>query len=402
MPTKKTPAPPPEEPNEETVMAEIVEELAEEPAEQPDDVQLEHVDEATGEIADDVEDIVDAHVEDDHPVFEHAAVLTLLPTSSDSREWTEEQKALLDAAGLVKRQNGQTIPAPRATIAAFLTQCHRTQLDPIARQIYCIERAGKWTIQISIDGFRLIAERTHQYRGQTAAQWTADGITWTDVWLAKTPPAAARVGVYREGFVEPVWGVATYEGYCPRDRNSNLDPRNQWKTNPSNQLAKCAEMLALRKAFPQELSGLYGTEEMDQADGRATPAARPKVTQQPSLRALHAAGVDEHKIAAPDGDTGGDAMGQPVASPPQPISADVERWLAWKEQIDAADTIEALTAVRAEMEEKGLLALPVPGVVGRTVADYFNYRRAQLKPAATGSMTERLQQGLKLDQAEAV
>jgi hypothetical protein len=54
------------------------------------------------------------------------------------------------------------------------------------------------------------------------------------------------------------------------------------------------------------------------------------------------------------------------------------------------------------MEEKGLLALPVPGVVGRTVADYFNYRRAQLKPAATGSMTERLQQGLKLDQAEAV
>jgi phage recombination protein Bet len=179
------------------------------------------------------------------------------------------QLGLIDRTGY----NGRSLPdAPAGVIESFLAQCQRTRLDPMARQIYCIERGGKWGVQISIDGFRLIAERSKGYRGQTPAQWTADGREWLDVWLADGPPAAARVGVYREGFDAPQFSVATFAGYCPRDRDGQLAPKNQWLTNPSNQLAKCAEMLALRKAFPNELSGLYGTEEMDQA---APAASRP-------------------------------------------------------------------------------------------------------------------------------
>lgn len=181
--------------------------------------------------------------------------LDVLPRSGDANEWSDQEKALVEAAGLVSK--GRL--APRPTVEAFLHHCRRTGLDPIARQIYAIERGGKWGIQVSIDGARLVAERSREYRGQTPVQWTADGVTWVDVWLAKEHPAAARVGVYREGFEQALVAVATWDQY-----NAGGP---MWQKMPALMLAKCAEMLALRKAFPQDLSGLYSAEEMDQASG---------------------------------------------------------------------------------------------------------------------------------------
>jgi hypothetical protein len=183
--------------------------------------------------------------------------------------------------------------APPSIVQAFLHQARTRRLDPLARQIYCIERGGKWGIEASIDGFRLQAERSGEYLGPTAGQWTdgtivqvplredgnlvrdsagnlimTEDFRWIEVWVdPNTPPVAARIGIKRAGFPEPVWGVATYEGYCPRDRDGDLKPTGQWASNPSNQLLKCAEMLGLRKAFPAELSGIYGAEEMDQSGG---------------------------------------------------------------------------------------------------------------------------------------
>ncbi|AXA97671.1 phage recombination protein Bet [Microbacterium sp. PM5] len=159
--------------------------------------------------------------------------------------------------------------APRPVVEAFLAHCHRTGLDPIARQIYAIERGGKWGIQMSIDGARLVAERSGEYEGQTPVQWTADGVTWVDVWLDETkPPAAARVGVYRRSFREPLIAVATFKAYSAGGQ--------MWSKMPALMLGKCAEALALRKAFPQDLSGLYTSEEMDQASAPAQAGNAPQ------------------------------------------------------------------------------------------------------------------------------
>jgi len=141
----------------------------------------------------------------------------------------------------------------------FAVACQRTGLDPFSRQIYAIKRKNGMTIQTGIDGFRAIAEDSEKYRGQEGPFWCdADGV-WVDVWLKPIAPVAAKVGVIREGFKETLWAVARTEAY-------RVEYNELWKKMPEVMIAKCAEALALRKAFPKKLSDVYTSEEMDQAD----------------------------------------------------------------------------------------------------------------------------------------
>jgi len=175
--------------------------------------------------------------------------------------FNDEQVALIKAQIAKDCNNSE--------LELFLYQCRKTGLDPLTRQIYAIKRGGKMTIQTSIDGFRVIAERSGSYAGQDEPIWQDD---------EKGFPTKCTVKVYRftpnfeQRYCAGV-GVAHFKEYYP-------NPYNLQKSMPHAMIAKVAEALALRKAFPQDLSGLYTGDEMAQAEVIVNPEEEPKTPQQ--------------------------------------------------------------------------------------------------------------------------
>jgi hypothetical protein len=107
------------------------------------------------------------------------------------------------------------------------------------------------TVQVGIDGFRLVADRTGAYAGN-------DDPVYDD----ESKPQKATVAVYKivGGMRCPFTATARWSQYYPGDKQGFM-----WNKMPHLMLGKCAEALALRKAFPAELSGLYTDDEMAQA-----------------------------------------------------------------------------------------------------------------------------------------
>ncbi|HET6613659.1 MAG TPA: phage recombination protein Bet [Kofleriaceae bacterium] len=161
--------------------------------------------------------------------------------------------------------------------ALFLEVARAKGLDPFARQIHAVKRKDgegghKMTIQTGIDGFRVIAQRSGDRDGEDPVQYCGPDGKWVDIWLdEKKPPLAARARVYRRGHSRPYEGIARYDFYVQRKKGG--DPNHMWGTpgGAAHMLAKCAEALALRKAYPEDLGGMYADEEMGQASNSPQP-----------------------------------------------------------------------------------------------------------------------------------
>lgn len=159
--------------------------------------------------------------------------------------FNQEQVSLIKATIMA----GKSTPTDN-DLALFGTICQRAGLDPFAKQIYCIERGGKWTFQVSIDGLRAIADRTGTYAGSDEPLFDEGLDVFEFETSGRTIPRVCKVTVYKivEGIRCPFVGVARYSDFA---QTYNGKPSGLWEKMPTHMLSVRAESQALRKAFPQ-------------------------------------------------------------------------------------------------------------------------------------------------------
>lgn len=182
-----------------------------------------------------------------------------LAVAADRLDLNSEQVALLKRTVAKGTDDNE--------FALFMTVSQRLGLDPFLKQIHAVKRWDNdlerevMSIQVGIDGYRLGAERTGESDGQEGPHWCGEDGKWVDVWLSTSvPPVAARVMVFRKGRSRPYVGVAHWASYCQFRKDGN--PNAMWRKHGPGQLAKCAEALAIRKAFPAETAGTHTEDEM--------------------------------------------------------------------------------------------------------------------------------------------
>jgi len=149
----------------------------------------------------------------------------------------------------------------------FFYDCKRRGVHPLDKLIHFTKRGGKYVPITSIDFIRSRASETGECAGIDDASFMgspSDGKSFQ-----------ASIAVYRHVNGEKCAFVATarWDEYYPGEKSGKM-----WKKMPYTMLGKCAEALALRKAFPQQIAGLYSSEEMDQADSSTGQRKRPATT----------------------------------------------------------------------------------------------------------------------------
>lgn len=165
-------------------------------------------------------------------------------------------------------------------IKMFLRLCQSQRLNPFTRDAYIVKYGNQpATVIAGKDAFVKRATRNKRYKGHEA------GITiiGADKKMHRREGSMLLGGetlvggwckVYLDGYECPIFDEVAFSEYSAPDKYG----KNGWAKMPATMIRKVALCHALREAFPEDLGGLYGAEEMDQAD-KEQPPAQPQAPQ---------------------------------------------------------------------------------------------------------------------------
>ncbi len=170
---------------------------------------------------------------------------------------------------------------------------YETGLKIITTQMHAIVRDNKLKFEISVAGYRAIADRTGKYGGNDDPLFNDKYTQFQMEEMKVQYPTTATVTVWKiiQGTRCPFTATANWSGYAAKKGN---DVTFMWKNKPFLMLGKIAESLALRKAFPMEIGNIYTTEEMEHLDGNDKSSNIPLNTI--PLKSLNESNPDSEKI----------------------------------------------------------------------------------------------------------
>lgn len=215
-------------------------------------------------------------------------------------------------ANAIMSYSGKQLELIRRTVAndcntdefdMFIEVARLRGLNPFLKQIYAFvfskddAKKRKLSIVTSIDGYRLIASRCHDYRpDENAPECTIDESlisTENPAGIVKCVVKCWKFGPDNKWY--PVAGEAHWDEFAPLKETAeeydyietgevwadsgkpkkrkvpkagsiiSREPDGKWATMPHIMLSKCAEAQALRKGWPEDFSGVYVQEEMDRS-----------------------------------------------------------------------------------------------------------------------------------------
>lgn len=268
---------------------------------------------------------------------------------SQPLEFTDEQTAMIRST----YANG----ASDSEFHVLMEVARARNLNPLLRQIFFVKRWNSaqkrevWAAQVSIDGLRAIAQRTGLYDGQDEPLYEHDEKKW---------PTLAKVKVYRKDWARPAVGVAYFEEYAV-SASGSLTP--MWQGKPHIMIAKCAEALALRKAFPEDTGGIYIAEEM--GDGEV-PHLHPHVRASDVLEI-----VPKQPALMPPS-----VVEEPQAEAPKEVieNTDISRISSFGRMAMKVETSTALSGLSTEFKKT-----PASVALTMAVSKIYEERRSELK-----------------------